>query len=67
MVDFSALKPFFTEWEIRAFFGARKQHEVDEAAQFIGGMSKDDQRKFKTALYAFNTMRLTEKSYAKQS
>lgn len=67
MVDFSALKPFFSDWEIAVFFGARKQHEVDEAAAFIGRMTKEDQGKFKTALHTLNTMRLTEKTYAKQS
>ena len=67
MVDFSSLKPYFTDREIVMFFGARKQHEVDEAAQFIGRMSKDDQAKFKTALHTLNTMRLTEKTYATQS
>jgi hypothetical protein len=63
MVDFSALKPYFSDSEIVAFFGARKQNEVDEAAAFIGRMTKDDQRKFKDALHTLNTMRLTEKTY----
>lgn len=67
MVDFSSLRPFFNENEIRIFFGARKQYEVNDAAAFIGRMSKDEQKKFKDALHTFNTMRLMEKTYAKQS
>lgn len=62
-MDYSALKPYFTDSEIRVYFGARSQAEIDEAAAFVGNMSGGDRERFKDALSTLNTMRLTEKTY----
>lgn len=66
MVNFSSLKPYFTETEIRMFFGARSQSEIDEAADFIGRMSEPHRNEFKKALRNLNIQRLSEKTYGRK-
>lgn len=65
-MDYTSLKPHFTAEEIRIYFGARTQAEIDEAARFMESMTSGDRVKFKQALRDMNIMRLTEKSYGKQ-
>lgn len=62
-MDYSALKPYFSEAEIRIYFGARTQNEINEAAAFMRNMSKADCERFKDALSTLNMMRMTEKTY----
>lgn len=62
-MDYTALKPYFTESEIRIYFGARTQNEINEAAAFMATMTREERARFKLALATLNTMRLTEKTY----
>lgn len=41
-VDFTGLRKWFTPKDIRSFFGARSQNEVNEAVDFFGRLKADD-------------------------
>lgn len=65
-MDYSALKPYFSEAEIRIYFGARTQNEINEAAAFVARMNTNERERFKDALSTLNMMRLTEKTYGER-
>lgn len=65
-MDYSALQTYFTDAEIRIYFGARSQSEINEAAAFMANMTRDERTRFKSMLATLNTTRLTEKTYGKR-
>jgi hypothetical protein len=67
MADFSPLLNWFTPREIRAYFFARTQAEVDQVVQLVEAMTPEHREAFRRVLYETHQMRLAEKVYGSRA
>lgn len=63
MTDFSPLLAWFTPFEVRAYFGARTQAEVDHVVRLVETMTPEHREAFRRVLAEAHLMRLAEKMY----
>lgn len=67
MTDFSSLLAWFTPREVRAYFGARTQAEVDQVVRLVAAMTPEHREAFRRVLAEAHLMRLAEKAYGSRA